>query len=61
MPFMGQPDFRIYEMNRRLQQWSQVSSIKINLMFWIFVADEPLLYQFSYISFKQYLKIVKFS
>ncbi|ESN98853.1 hypothetical protein HELRODRAFT_188929 [Helobdella robusta] len=23
MSFIGQPDFRIYEMNRRLQQWSQ--------------------------------------
>ena len=23
MPFMGQPDYRIYEMNRRLQQWTE--------------------------------------
>jgi len=25
MPFMGQPDYRIYEMNRRLQQWTEVN------------------------------------
>ena len=24
MPFMGQPDYRVYEMNRRLQQWTEV-------------------------------------
>jgi len=25
MPFMGQPDYRVYELNRRLQQWTDVS------------------------------------
>lgn len=26
MPFMGQPDYRVYELNRRLQQWTDVSN-----------------------------------
>jgi len=32
MPFMGQPDYRVYEMNRRLQQWTEVcDSHHVNL------------------------------
>jgi len=30
MPFMGQPDYRVYEMNRRLQQWTEVAPFCFN-------------------------------